>query len=360
MERSIGKFMLVTFFFFFSILIHVTVSSNISAIFAIGDSTIDAGNNDYIGTWLRSDHAPYGRDLEEGYVATGRFSDGKLITDFVVSELGLKDLLPAYLDPKINDRDLLTGVSFASAGSGFDDRTAAITDVIPMSKQMEYLEGCIGRIRGVMGGVEEGDRIVNDAVFVISAGTNDLLWNYYDIPTRKIEYTTAGYQDFLLQHIRTLVKKIYSLGGRRIAIAGLPPIGCLPIQRTRVANLLSKKEQRVCIDQQNEDAMAYNLKLQTLISLMPASLPGIKVAYADTYNQLTDMILNPNKYGFEETSRGCCGSGLVEMGSMCNRMSSLCSDASKYMFWDCVHPTQAVYQFLANYFLQTVLPLLTT
>jgi len=45
---------------------------------------------------------------------------------FAVEGLGVKDLLPPYLDPKLQDWDLITGVSFASAGSGLDNMTSKI------------------------------------------------------------------------------------------------------------------------------------------------------------------------------------------------------------------------------------------
>lgn len=60
--------------------------------------------------------------------------------------------------------------------------------------------------------------------------------------------------------------------------------------------------------------------------------------------------------GFEETSKGCCGSGLMEMGPMCNFLSPTCYDASKFIFWDAVHLTQAAYSILANHSTTTLLP----
>lgn len=41
--------------------------------------------------------------------------------------VGIKESVPAYLDPTLGLEDLLTGVTFASAGSGFDPVTAQIT-----------------------------------------------------------------------------------------------------------------------------------------------------------------------------------------------------------------------------------------
>lgn len=41
--------------------------------------------------------------------------------------VGLKDYVPPYLDPNLSTEELLTGVSFASAGSGFDPLTPTIS-----------------------------------------------------------------------------------------------------------------------------------------------------------------------------------------------------------------------------------------
>lgn len=41
-------------------------------------------------------------------------------------ELGIKELLPAYLDPNLKLTDLPTGVCFASGASGYDPLTPKI------------------------------------------------------------------------------------------------------------------------------------------------------------------------------------------------------------------------------------------
>lgn len=55
-------------------------SQLVPAIISFGDSTIDVGNNDYIKTFFRADHPPYGKDFRNRE-ATGRFCNGKLATD---------------------------------------------------------------------------------------------------------------------------------------------------------------------------------------------------------------------------------------------------------------------------------------
>lgn len=57
-------------------------NSSVSAIFVFGDSTVDPGNNNYLPTVFRSDFPPYGRDFLQ-HRPTGRFTNGRLVTDFV-------------------------------------------------------------------------------------------------------------------------------------------------------------------------------------------------------------------------------------------------------------------------------------
>jgi len=42
------------------------------------------------------------------------------------SALGVKDTVPAYLSANLTPQDLVTGVSFASGGSGIDDLTSQV------------------------------------------------------------------------------------------------------------------------------------------------------------------------------------------------------------------------------------------
>lgn len=49
-----------------------------------------------------------------------------------VEKFGIKETLPPYLDPTLEIEDLLTGVSFASAGSGYDHLTTEVAVIITL------------------------------------------------------------------------------------------------------------------------------------------------------------------------------------------------------------------------------------
>ncbi|KAH0878410.1 hypothetical protein HID58_065804 [Brassica napus] len=94
----------------------------IPALIAFGDSIVDTGNNNNVKTVVKCDFQPYGINFQGG-VPTGRFCDGRVPADLLAEEVGIKSVVPAYLDPNLTPKDLLTGVSFASGGSSYDPIT---------------------------------------------------------------------------------------------------------------------------------------------------------------------------------------------------------------------------------------------
>ena len=183
------------------------ISRSFPAILIFGDSTVDTGNNNFIPTIFKANYSPYGKDFP-GHTATGRFSNGKLIPDMVASRLGIKELVPPFLDPKLSNDEVRTGVSFASAGTGFDDLTATVSEAIPVMKQIDLFKNYIQRLRGIVG-VDESKKIIDSAWVIISAGTNDLNINFYDLPTRKLQYNISGYQDFIRNRLQSFIKVNY-------------------------------------------------------------------------------------------------------------------------------------------------------
>lgn len=63
--------------------------------------------------------------------------------------------------------------------------------------------------------------------------------------------------------------------------------------------------------------------------------------------------------GFFEARKGCCGTGLLEVAILCNKISiGTCADASKYVFWDSFHPTEATNKILMDHLIPAATSLL--
>lgn len=87
-------------------------------------------------------------------------------------------------------------------------------------------------------------------------------------------------------------QELYNQGARNLMVAGLPPIGCLPIQMTARFKLTAN---RTCMEDQNLDSEVYNQKLEK--SLSSLNLPGARIMYANIYDPLLDVMQRPEKYG---------------------------------------------------------------
>ncbi|GLJ37437.1 hypothetical protein SUGI_0760650 [Cryptomeria japonica] len=324
-----------------------TVKAKVPALFTFGDSIFDPGNNDFIPTAVKANNPPYGRDFMGGK-PTGRFSNGKLSPDFISEALGLKETLPPFLDPQLTTQDLLTGVSFASAGSGLDNLTAELASVIPIWQQVGNFKQYKAHLADLVG-EKNASNIIGEAIYLSVTGTNDFGDNYLLLPTRRNQFSVAQYIDFLQQTCTTFIEDMYNLGARKFGVYGLPPMGCVPLEKT----IMGQSELKGCIEELNQISVSYNSKLKSALNKLNARIPGIKVVYIDIYYSFLDIVNNPSKYGFEKSDRGCCGTGLVEIGPTCNAATPVtCSDASKSVFWDAVHSTERTYQLTANLVLQ--------
>ncbi|KAK2972889.1 hypothetical protein RJ640_030006 [Escallonia rubra] len=324
-------------------------NKSLSAIFIFGDSTVDPGNNNYIATIFKSNFQPYGRDFVN-HTPTGRFTNGRLATDFIASYAGVKDYVPPYLDPSLSMEELMTGVSFASAGSGFDPLTPSMTGVISLPQQLEFFREWKTRVELAVG-KKRTEGLIKKAAFVISAGTNDFIITYFGtIPLTRQSYSVSSYHQFLMQNIQQFVQDLFDDGAQKIAMVGLPPIGCLPSVVT--SNSIDAFNQRECIERLSSIARDYNRILRSKLESMQTS--GVKIAYADIYRPLHDMIQGHINLGFDMVNTGCCATGLIETSILCNAQSPVCFDASKYVFWDAVHPTERAYYIIFKYLRSTI------
>ncbi|XP_059291102.1 GDSL esterase/lipase At5g45950 isoform X1 [Lycium ferocissimum] len=342
----------------------LAAKNNVTCILVFGDSSVDPGNNNHISTINKADYLPYGMDLPNSQ-PTGRFSNGKLATDFIAEALGYVNLTRGFLDPQINKVDMLHGISFASAASGYDDLTANLSNAMTLAKQREYLGHYEIHLRQMVG-AEKAKETMKNALYIISMGTNDFLQNYFVELVRSKQYTVEQYQNFLIHSLFTHVKLarislfnqillfsigtskriIHGQGARRIAVVGVPPLGCEPLLRT------IRDDETKCDDDLNKVAFSFNLKIKRELQALKR-LFGIKASYIDIYSIILEAVQNPHKFGFTETSKGCCGTGTTEYGETCKGLKA-CADRTKFVFWDAVHPSEKMYKIMADEALKAI------
>ncbi|KAJ0781615.1 putative SGNH hydrolase superfamily [Helianthus annuus] len=149
-------------------------------------------------------------------------------------KINVKEYVPPYLDPFIEDEDLITGVSFASGATGLDPLTSTInvsllymhafnhfqvicihTDmyayhiinqmVIPMVDQLEMFSNYIRKLE-ILVGKAEANNILNNSLFLVATGSDDFVDDYFTYPMRKIQYDLSSYTNFLVAEASTFIQ----------------------------------------------------------------------------------------------------------------------------------------------------------
>ena len=70
---------------------------------------------------------------------------------------------------------------------------------------MEYLKHYMIHLRRLVGATK-AEELINNAVFVLSMGTNDFLQNYFLEPVRSKQFSVAQYEDFLITSMSSAIK----------------------------------------------------------------------------------------------------------------------------------------------------------
>ncbi|CAH1454481.1 unnamed protein product [Lactuca virosa] len=320
------------------------MAKTLSANFAFGDSLVEVGNNNYIVSLSKANYIPNGIDFG---MPTGRYTNGRTIVDILGEELGLKDYTPPYLAPRTSGPLLLSGVNYASGGGGILNETGKIFGGrINMDAQLDNFantkQDIISRI-----GATATQELLSGALFSVTIGSNDFINNYLTPVVSTIERKLVSPEAFvgtLISRFRLQLMRLYDLGARKIVIPNVGPIGCIPYQRD-----INLSEGNDCVALANHLAQLYNRQLKSLLQELNIKLKGSTFLFADVYNIVADIIQNFESYGFENSDYACCHvtgqhGGLIP----CGPTSKVCTDRSKYAFWDPYHPSDAANVIIAK------------
>jgi len=189
--------------------------------------------------------------------------------------------------------------------------------VLPLWKELDYFKEYAAKLRSFLGD-DKAEETLSEALYIVSMGTNDFLENYYAVPSgRAAQYAAASeYAGYLLGVAEAFARALHALGARKLDLNGLPPMGCLPLERRAATG--------ACTEEYNAAARGFNAGLRDLVARLDSAGAddgglggGARVVYGDVYGAVADVLADPAAHGFEDVGAGCCGTtGRFEMGYM--------------------------------------------
>ncbi|KAG6581786.1 GDSL esterase/lipase 5 [Cucurbita argyrosperma subsp. argyrosperma] len=338
----------VFFFTFSSTWCFIEVEShplpeNHAAFFIFGDSFLDAGNNNYINTTTldQANFWPYGQTHFR--YPTGRFSDGRLVSDFI-AEFAKLPLIPPFLQPGFHQYH--NGVNFASAGAGALSETFH-GSVIELKAQIKYFKEVETWLKRKLWKAE-GGLILSKAVYLFSIGTNDYMSLFLTKSPFLKSHSISEYVELVIGNLTTSIKQVYDSGGRKFGFMNLPPMGCSPGLRVAGGDADGR-----CLEEFGAYANEHNQRLVKLLQDLEKQLKGFKYSLYDFSSSLRQRMENPLKYGLKEGREACCGTGRFRGVFSCGgrrrvKEFEACRNPNEYVFWDSYHLTESLHKELAR------------
>ncbi|CAN1281597.1 GDSL esterase/lipase At4g16230 [Linum perenne] len=308
--------------------------------FVFGDSLVDSGNNNYIISLSKANYLPNGIDFGK---PTGRYTNGRTIVDVIGQEVGVAGFTLPYLSPDTIGPIILQGVNYASGAGGILNETGKIFGGrINMDAQIDNFAKTKNDIISMIG-LAKAEKLLENALYSVTIGSNDFVNNYLTPIISVFEQKSTPPDDYMF-NIYIIMQRLYDLGARKIVVVNVGPIGCIPYIRD-----INPSSGDKCATFPNELARSYNAKLKTLVQGLSKSLTGSYLVYADVYRIVSDIVTNYKSYGFENASGACCHLAGTHGGLIpCGPWSEVCSDRSKYVFWDPYHPSDATNVIMAK------------
>ncbi|XWS12206.1 hypothetical protein CRYUN_Cryun37aG0070000 [Craigia yunnanensis] len=300
------------------------------ALFILGDSLFDPGNNNYINTIAQANYWPYGETYFK--YPTGRFSDGRLIPDFIAEYANLP-LIPPYLQP--GNHQFTYGVNFASAGAGaLAESNQGL--VIDLKTQLSYFKKVEKLLRQKLGDAE-AKAFFSKAVYLINIGANDYISPFTTNSSVLQSFSKEEYVGMVIGNLTDTIKEIYKKGGRKFGFLNLGSLGCVPLMKVFVPGNTGS-----CFEEATELAKLHNAAFSKALQELEIKLVEFKYAKHDFNISSSERTNDPEKYGFKEADIACCGSGPYRGIFSCGGKRGvteyeLCSDPTQYLFFDSSH-----------------------
>ncbi|XP_004292697.1 PREDICTED: esterase-like isoform X1 [Fragaria vesca subsp. vesca] len=327
------------------------------AIFNFGDSNSDTGG--LSAASLLPLTTPFGESYFR--MPSGRFSDGRLIIDFLAKSLG-HPYLSAYLDSV--GTNFSHGANFATAASTIrlpDKVMPPVGGYSPFYLDIQYMQflqlksrsQLIRQRGGIFASLMPKEKYFSKALYTFDIGQNDL--NKEIFGDMNIEEVNAAIPDIITGFL-TNIKKIYDLGARSLWIHNTGPIGYLTYI---VANFPSAEKDDVgCLKAYNEVAQYFNQELKQAVVQLRKDLPLAAFTYVIVYSVKYSLYKEPEKYGFELPLVACCGYGgkyNYNSSAGCGTTITVngsqifvgsCKNPSTRVNWDGAHYTEAAAKFI--------------
>uniref|UniRef100_A0A453EEB1 GDSL esterase/lipase n=1 Tax=Aegilops tauschii subsp. strangulata TaxID=200361 RepID=A0A453EEB1_AEGTS len=331
------------------------------SIITFGDSFTDTGNAIVVlAEKSRFDptvQPPYGMTFFG--CPTGRYSNGRLIIDFIAEKLDLP-FVPPFLSHNGSFRE---GVNFAVAGatalnaSFFRDIPLVGSFVLNTSSSVQL--GWFESLKpSLCSPAQECPGFFHKTLFFMGEiGLNDYSFAIFGMTLPQLRSMVPDVVKTIAAATEVTVAR---QGAKTVVVPGIPPLGCMPPNLVFFPSNESAgyEPSTGCLKGLNDIARHHNSELQKALDKVRANHPNALVIYADFFTPVIEMVESPHKFGLTtDVLSCCCGGGgkyNFNISAGCGMPgATVCDDPSEYLYWD-GHFTEAAHRYIAKGWLNSI------
>ncbi|KAL2525963.1 GDSL esterase/lipase [Abeliophyllum distichum] len=285
-------------------------------LFVFGDSYADTGNlpSSTTSSWKE----PYGITFPGK--PSGRFSDGRVLTDYIASFLGIRSPVP-YEWKKMEEKWIKNGMNFAHGGTGVFN---TLVDQPNMTAQINLFQQLI----------QKNVYTNSSSIALVSLAGND--YGTYFAKNGSAEGMEAFTKSVVDQLVLNL-KRIHGVGVQKVAVTGIVPFGCLP-------KITSSTSYKQCSETGNNLAKFHNQLLQQNLRRLNNETGASSVfIFLDLYHAFSSALKlkqdHPGNSTFKNGLKPCCLGSCGSVDETGTKKYVVCENPKQSFFWDSIHPS---------------------
>ncbi|GJS20411.1 GDSL esterase/lipase-like protein [Tanacetum coccineum] len=320
-----------------------TTMSKMKAMYVMGDSTVDCGENTLFFPFLLNNLSLHPCDGPPS----------SILPYLLAKKIGLPYPIPFY-SQNGSAEVLLRGVNLGSTGATI--MSNPVNPVLQsLNQQLRQAFEIFQLLQLELGQDIANDFIESSTVFYLSFGKDDYIDLFRRNSANSPRSDAETLSRILVDQMTNAIEYLYGSSVRKFVLMGILPLGCVP--RFAHSTNDSKGGSQgggdngdgvVCAPEINNFVLEYNAFLEQRVVRLNMELAGAQLIFCDVYRAMMEIINNPDTYGIDNVKNACCGTGRGNGIRGCMSINMACEDPSTYVWWDLFNPGHLVSSLIAD------------
>ncbi|MCO5583631.1 hypothetical protein L7F22_037544 [Adiantum nelumboides] len=271
------------------------------AIFVFGDSLSDTGNGVLSANpiFLRTAQRPYGETVPGN--PDKRFSDGRLLVDFLATRVGLPLVKPSLDQTLDQTANFNTGANYAVSGATAE--RASTRFILPLTRLSLDVQVTwhLALKASTLTLQKPSADAFNNGLYVLEIGDNDYRGALTAIIPTPPATIISSIVPAVISKIRNATEVLYASGARKFLYISIPLLGCSPSLLS--PNPTLPKDNNGCIIDFNTVSNAHGAQLLALVNDLRSLHPDATFTLLNYNGAYTQVLTNSASLGKHSISQ---------------------------------------------------------